>query len=341
MKKGVVIQIYPAGLSNRIKCLVSTLYAAKAYERELLLYWPVNDECGASFEDLFENKLHQITKEELLTYSEKPYDYYEHSSSFYTEPKTDVMIIDTSRFMITQDEDSSVRAKFRPSPHHYTIDFEFERIPDKIKKRILSMLHILKPRKEIVDKVGKFCDEHNINDAVGVHVRRTDFLALKSGAALVSPNTLFIKRMNELIAEDSEIKFFLSTDSKEVEKEFKNIFRDRIIIHKDKCFNRSKKGTIEGLVDQLTLAQTKKVLVSYGSSFNEVMWWFGDCKPKVEVMVDEDALRNTEKHDDSVMLKLKRLRNNVFFFFFSRKLFYAVLRKFGYNPPYFYHRYDL
>ena len=341
MKKGVVIQIYPAGLSNRIKCLVSALYATKAYKRELLLYWPVNDECGASFEAMFENNLHQITKEELLPYSKKPYDYYEHSSSLFTEPKTDVMIIDTSRFMITEDEDSPIRAKFRPSLHHYTVDFEFGRTPVKVKNRMLPLLHTLKPRKKIRDAVRRFCDKHNIKDAVGVHVRRTDFLTLKSKAALVSPNALFVKRMQELVAKDSKTKFFLATDSKEVEKEFKNIFKNRIITNGKTFFDRSKNGTIEGFIDQLTLAKTKMILVSYGSSFNELAWWYGDCKPKVEVIIDKDALHNTKNYDDSLISRMKKIRNNIFFTFFSKKLFYSLMRKFGYNPPYFYHRYDL
>ncbi len=72
------------------------------------------------------------------------------------------------------------------------------------------------------------------------------------------------------ISENPDTRFFLATDSGEVEMKLLEIFKDRIIIQPNKQLGRNNPGAIrDALVDMLCLSRTRKILGSYWSSFSE------------------------------------------------------------------------
>ena len=58
--------------------------------------------------------------------------------------------------------------------------------------------------------------------------RRGDFSDRSHSPGKVSSDRMFIKKMKEILEKDSKTKFFLSTDSEEIEKKFEGLFPKKI-----------------------------------------------------------------------------------------------------------------
>lgn len=70
------------------------------------------------------------------------------------------------------------------------------------------------------------------------------------------------------LANDPATRFFLATDSPDVEEHLEAIFPDRITIHPKKSLDRNVPEAIQdALVDLLCLAATRKLIGSYWSTF--------------------------------------------------------------------------
>ena len=114
------------------------------------------------------------------------------------------------------------------------------------------------------------------------------------------------------IKENPKTKFFLCTDSKEIEDMMEKEFKNRIIKYPKSNFSRTDvKATQEGLIDLILLSKTKHILGTYRSTFTEVAWWLGDCKPKMEIIIDSEKekeyLKNTEMEKRKIIPKIKRI----------------------------------
>lgn len=125
-----------------------------------------------------------------------------------------------------------------------------------------------------ISEIIKFKDEYilaadNIigtTDMVGIHIRRTDHELCKK----ISTVGMFVKKMDNEIAENNSIKFFLSTDDKEVETELiRQYGAERIIVQSDKKWGRtSKEEMVSGIIDCLCLSKCKKIYGSFSSQFS-------------------------------------------------------------------------
>ena len=103
-------------------------------------------------------------------------------------------------------------------------------------------------------------------DMVGIHIRRTDHELCKK----ISTVEMFVEKMDNEIAGNNSVKFFLSTDDKEVENElFGKYGEDRIMVQSDKKWGRtSKEEMISGIIDCLCLSKCKKIYGSFSSQFS-------------------------------------------------------------------------
>jgi hypothetical protein len=101
----------------------------------------------------------------------------------------------------------------------------------------------------------------------GIHIRGTDNQLSKK----YSPPAVFENFIRKKIEKEGSARFFLATDSKEVESEFINIFGERIFTSNNKILDRnSRQGIKNALVDMVCLSRTKKVYGSYFSSFSSI-----------------------------------------------------------------------
>lgn len=301
MEKKYVICINRAGLGNRIKGLVSAMRLSAKLGRKHLVYWQNNQYCGCYFADLFENQipiigdsqLKEIQKKNSKKYNDvldEAYDSYNY------------ILLYTWKFIFLPGEIPTGFSQVYSSEEGTNIDFEYGRIPEDKKQEILVQLNKLVPVKEIRDKIEEFTQKNNVNEMVGVHIRRGDTKFTVEGKQKVSSDERFIERMKEF---PEEQKFFLCTDGEETEQRFKEIFGERIVVFPKGTRKRFQKEALqEALIDMLLLSKTKHILGSYLSTFTELAWWFGGCKAKIEV-VGSDTVKESLKPKSKIISKIK------------------------------------
>jgi hypothetical protein len=123
---------------------------------------------------------------------------------------------------------------------------------------------IFKPAPDIqalADEAAKHFPSH----CVGVHIRRTD-----NTQSIASSRTAdFVDRMRREVEADSDVGFFLATDSPEEERALKTEFPGRILTYEKRSLERSsEQGIVDAYVDYLCLTRTRKIYGSFYSSFS-------------------------------------------------------------------------
>ena len=143
------------GLCNRIKCLISSQRIARKYSKELLLSWPVDEDCGCRFSDLFDNKIAEVSQEDSLRLSrERAYQ-----------------VCDSWRLLTLPEENLGPKfSRAYVSREGNNIDFEYERIPLGVREDVLKYVRKLTPINDIIEKVGEFREKFD-RASVSVNIR--------------------------------------------------------------------------------------------------------------------------------------------------------------------------
>jgi hypothetical protein len=77
--------------------------------------------------------------------------------------------------------------------------------------------------------------------------------------------------MDDILENNSNTKYYLSTDDSPTELQLKERYGSRIVVLEGKSINRNDLAGIEDAVtDMFCLSRTKLILGSYASSFSEV-----------------------------------------------------------------------
>lgn len=324
MKEKYIIAVNPGGISNRLKCLISLWRIGNLSNRNLLVYWPRNSVCGVNFKDLFKNNFQEISKKKLYDLKKKDYKFHDPNDISFKNSSKKYLISDTWRWAFLKGEKITkylpknkiknypiYKSSTNPIQDYEGIDFAFNNINPKVKNEILKYLKKIKIIKQIKEKISIFERENKIRNCVGIHMRRGDYLKGKDKIGFVSDDCGFINRMNQLIKINPKEKFFLCTDSEETQQKFKKLFGNRIVTFTKTNFDRnSVLFTQEGLIDLLILSKTKRILGTYGSTYTEMAWWLGNCKPTMEIIINEENLKTYLKifknMNKSIFMKIKR-----------------------------------
>ena len=312
----LIVPANGGGISNRIKCLVSAWRIEEKYGRKTILYWPKNDICGCNFKDLFENNVKEFNLLEIKQIlKENSSKFLDDEKNVFKEKKEKILVSYTPRFILFEGEIPKKFSINLPAKNGQSIDHEFLRIPERLKKEMLKHLKKLKPLKKLYDKISKFDNKNKMKSCIGVHIRRGDFI-VRGSPGEFSVDERFINRMKEILSKNKKQKFFLCTDSPYVEDKLKKIFEDRILIFPKTNFDRTEViFTQEGLIDLFLLSKTKHILGTYGSTFTEMAWWFGGCKAKVETFVTDkekkNLIKNINKHRKNPITKVKIILYNL------------------------------
>jgi len=275
------------GISNRIKILISCMRLSEKFGGETIIYWPETMTCYAKFSDLFQGNFDELNKDRARKIlRSKRVKYFDDDFKVFSKPKKEYNVFSGWRLILRPFEND-----FEKDPEG--IEFGFEKVPIKLREEFLRYLRKLKPTKEIQEKIDKFMKKNNLNNFVGVHIRRGDFInSSENCCGHISSDDVFIERMEEEVRQNPETKFFLCTDSGELEKILKKRFKKRIVSFEKSSFDKMDKEFVkEGLIDLLLLSKTKLILGTYRSTFTEMAWWFGDCKAKVEIPSDTKELK--------------------------------------------------
>lgn len=284
-----IVCVNRAGIGNRLRGLISAIRLCKLLNRKLLLYWENNQYLGCDFNDLFENKFDEIKNEHQLNIikmdDSKVYrDILEEGFEDYT-----YIILDTWKWVFLPGEIDKGFNKTYASKEGENIDFEFDKIPKNLRDEILKELRILRPTKEVLEKVENFEYKHNLSEYNGIHIRRGDNKFTTDGREKVSSDDKFAK----IILENPKEKFFISSDSVLSSLSLKTLFPKRVVYHPNEDKKRSNKESIqEALASIILLSKTKKLYGSFLSTFTEMVWWFSDCKINVEIVGIKDIKKD-------------------------------------------------
>lgn len=295
-KKIIATSHADAGLCNKLKCLISGMRIADKIGEKCSVYWATSWQCGAEFEELFRTEIPILDKslfDKLKKDAVICKTYNDFNKVIAGETIASNVIFDNWRFILIPGDVEENFAKIFPDKdtNGMSIDLEYENIPEKLRNDILKYVRKIKPVGTIEHDVNEIVIENdNFKNVVGIHARRAEFILTSDGRGKVSTDEKFFARMDELLKEDENTKFFLATDSKETEDAFRNKYGDKILSLPNKNWDKaSKESTINALMDLLLLSKTKRLLGTYMSTFSEMAWWFSGCKILVEIPGDEGA----------------------------------------------------
>jgi len=282
--KKYIIAANRGGLCNRIQCIISVMRLSKILDREPLVFWENNFQCGCEFSDLFENEIKMIN---FCDYSKisgrKESKVFERIIPNGEEIYKYIILQDNALVLFEKELSQDYNKKSQESRQWR--NFKFCDNPKKIREGILKVLKSLKITRDISQKVSELEKRYDFNKTIGVHIRRGDFVFIPNGISKISTDERFFLRMKDILRIKPKTKFFLCTDSKKTESKFIKKFGDRIICLKKRKRDRREKLSIkEALMELLLLSKNPHILGTYGSSFSEIAWWFGDCKSKLELI---------------------------------------------------------
>jgi len=262
-----IINYASGGLGNRFKPLGSCYNVCKLTNRTLGMTWDLTPACNAPFNALYKNNieiidLKTLDPNDVSIYSEP--EWIEHDVrlngnvglfNLYSKVgcknlcRCNEMLSDTKKYIIV---------------YSNTVLSGFESIEEFVKT--------LEPIDELKIKISSFISEHNIDKTViGVHARGTDF----SGTSA----STYIPQMKSF-----NNRFYVCSDSKDIENSIKNEFGNRVIIrekHYVDKFNKNNSAWVnnilrnvesvqDAVVDLCILSKTDFRIYNKDSSFAEI-----------------------------------------------------------------------
>jgi len=264
MKKLIIF--CDGGLGNRLGALIGGILTAQQLNRTPILCWPENTWCGCSFNDLFDSEYQVINLDINKLFS------------LHTKDK----------FIIHENQTNLQLEQYYPSLE--VIDF-FKNVNDKnvvyyhnstpqyfSQEEVLTILSKLNIKSNIKNNVFEFINKNKIdNNTLGIHFRKTDF------QTFLNEEEAF-----NYINSNSEVNFFICSDSFETEEKFSTL--NNVIIYPKNNYvtklkegswndltmdnegrqmnfniNRSKESVIEGFIDLLILSRTNIIVESHST----------------------------------------------------------------------------
>ncbi len=270
------------GFGNRYNAMLSGLVIAEAAGLEPVIVWPVNNWCGASYEDIFEIP-RVVQNRELISFvAEKDHQHHLMVEDHLRMNVPNLSPIDCKDFSSLLD---SVRGTDKDVFYYVAL------IPDCVDRSLIKKHVLANPfRSAIRERANTFLRENNLSEFFGIHIRKTDF-----DAGEANEQNLF-----ELVGQRSDYMFFVCSDSKDVERRFASLPNVRAYekqAHVEKLINgewtshtvdcsgriyagnvnRSGLSVIEAIVDLLILSKSRVVRTS-NSTFLEAALMLKACE---------------------------------------------------------------
>jgi len=216
-----------AGLSNRIRVIESAYNLSKKLNKRLVILWNRNNKLNANYTDLFK----EIPN---TTLSEDEIKRYNLRNVFIHGLELTCKL--TPKFKFLSDKDVRELRK---------VNFNFESLKKHKVIYIQTCMDFYQGNNFNNFKVNDFVEKKLFNklmlsDVVGIHIRRGD----NTWSIERSPTELFLDKCYEELENKRDVKFYLSTDDKNVESEFIKKFGKKILYHKKKTVDRDTKEGI-------------------------------------------------------------------------------------------------
>jgi hypothetical protein len=232
------------GLANRMRAhIIAQDYAIRS-ERSLSVYWQENEECGASFTDLFVWNGPEAISNKDICFIGYDYELDQSTANLVDTIVNETVVLDINWQFINR--------------------FAFE-------KRLLAGVdaarEYLIPRDDILNEVNHFAANWPTS-MIGVHIRRGDFVNIADQAIEMERYANAIRESIKTMPADTGI--FIATDAQPQEiatlnEEFTGQIRMRPNLQRD-----SKLGVRSALIDMLLLSRTNYLVLTPLSTFGEM-----------------------------------------------------------------------
>lgn len=290
------------GLGNRMRAIDSAVALSQYFNAKLTIIWEKHlTELNCSYSDLFEPSTYFEVIETVSSNFLKRFNslaYPKNSNGKQRKYKSLTRIsqrLHKSTFKVSIYDNQLAQISVKIHAEHEDIDMpeydqlfikEFEnqylkKIAQSKKVYIVACYRFfynhnkynsLNPLPTILGKQDKAVK--HLNNIIGVHIRRTDHKVAKKHSTLDN----FKRIIEEEINKDRNARFYLATDSKDVEQFMKRNFGTKIHTMEKKFSRKSTDGVIDALVEMLNLSQTKKIYGSHFSSYSQIAAEIGNIE---------------------------------------------------------------
>lgn len=259
MKQLTLVPI--GGLANRIYAITSAIAFCKDYDVKLRIIWFKDKGMGADFHSLFDLSS-EVDKSKVEIIDAKWYHY------IYDRPRKRNLwlpfVIQTFCF------------NFRYYEKNVLQKLNIDKLAEYIKRNKsiylvayynfynVEKFNFLLLKSAISERVDQIACSFSQERTIGIHLRRTDNIdSIKN-----SPLSLFIIRMDQELASNPDIHFYIASDSLNEKLELKKQYGDRLIMSLKEVQRNNKDGIIDALIELYILSRTCKIYGSAHSSFS-------------------------------------------------------------------------
>ena len=246
-----MIIIQPSGgLCNRMRVINSGWRMAQEKKEKLLVLWNCNPELNCPFESLFKpvtefkiTSIHSVADPRKLFHQKTARNY-----------------LTNEEILAYRNEDGRLDTDYVQNLQGKTYIFTWEWFYPSEDYHLFIPTDALQKRiDEMTAQFGTSC--------VGVHIRRTD----NQPAIGKSSTDAFVQSMQKELDADPDTMFYLATDDMNEEAHLRERFPGRILSNQKRCLQRdSVEGMHDALLDLYCLANTRKIIGSYFSSFTDI-----------------------------------------------------------------------
>jgi hypothetical protein len=263
------------GLCNRMRAIASARTLAIATDVKLIVIWEVNQDVGVTYEQLF------LDDDRFKVVNVAPHGSLRDALLFLLYGEIESFKGIPARWITRLFFRNRILRHVRPGEFS---SVELERFVRNFPRTLISswwsyygnpdpdfsFFSLPAVQRSRVDEIS----QQFTSRTIGVHIRRTD----NANAIRYSPTEAFADAMKDCIAGDPDVRFFLSTDSVEVEQSMKSLFRERLITRQRTISRSSLEGMQDAIVDLFVLSRTTRILGSYYSTFSETAASIGGIK---------------------------------------------------------------
>lgn len=271
------------GLCNRLNNLINGTYVSDILKRKMIVYWPMNQACWCKVDELFQNQFNIKYFDNWEPETMGDYiGLFGNKCRFYRKEWppgfSDARFSRYDRYPGRRRLLGAInKCKNGVLLQGGTI---FDFIPANQRLRILRELV---PADDVRHAVDDFVLRNNLDKRImGMHVRQTD-------AANINKD-YFVKKLEATFSKRPKKRFFVCSDSTDLEHELRERFGDNVIINPKKAYPvrldsnsgwitevpgsgkynvwRSTDSVKEALTDLYLLAKTRFVVRSHGSFSN-------------------------------------------------------------------------
>lgn len=267
LSKGITL-VPMGGVPKRIQTIASMIYLAEKYERRLEIIWHIDEEVPVSTDRLF-TLVPRLSNVGIKLRVSKRSDHFLNMPAMASNYFVSLPFVSLRYDQVL----SPKRVERLLYDDRMALD---ELLKDGTKSLLIAtsesfgnfpnMYDVLEATVE-VNNVVLSCMSSWSGKVVGVHIdRRSNPVATYSEC----PIELFIKRMQEIVEADREVKFFIATTSKDERERLATIFHERVYVPHRVADTETVKGLIQSLGELLALSRCHQIISTPDGSYAQV-----------------------------------------------------------------------